>query len=149
MRRATHYLQPGDLLVASEPTAVTTLLGSCISVCLWDSVAQIGGLNHFLLPRGKPTFDRPGRYGSLALPLLLARLQRSGARTERLTAKVFGGAAMLANAQPGHIGAQNLELALAWLDSQRIAVVASDTGGARGRKLVFRTDDASVSLWEL
>jgi chemotaxis protein CheD len=147
--RATHYLQPGELFVATEPTAITTLLGSCISVCLWDPTTRVGGLNHFLLPQGKPTFDRPGRFGSLALPLLLARLQRCGANPKRLTAKVFGGSAMLANPQPGHIGAQNLQLALDWLDEQRIPVLATDTGGARGRKLIFHTDDAGVALWEL
>jgi chemotaxis protein CheD len=143
------YLQPGELFVAREPSAVKTLLGSCVSVCLWDDIARVGGLNHFLLPHGTPGADRPGRYGNLAMSLLLEELQRLGAAQRRLTAKVFGGAAILAHPRPRHIGEQNVEVALVWLARTGIAVVGSDTGGPRGRKLEFRTDDGSVALWQL
>jgi chemotaxis protein CheD len=83
------------------------------------------------------------------MPLLLDELERLGASARRLTAKVFGGAAILARPQPRHIGEQNVEVALLWLARSGIAVVGSDTGGPRGRKLEFRTDDGSVALWQL
>jgi chemotaxis protein CheD len=144
------YLLPGELFASHQPVRVKTILGSCIAVCLWDSEHRVGGINHFLLPQGVTGLDSPGRYGNLALPELLERLRRAGAHTRAMTAKVFGGAAMAVQVpSPNHIGAQNLEAALRWLESTRIPVVGSDTGGPRGRKLVFDTGDGSVSLWTL
>ncbi len=148
--RAQRYLQPGEVCAPLEATEIKTILGSCISVCLWDAKARLGGINHFLLPIGSANADRPGRFGNFALPLLYEQLLQNGASTGELTAKVFGGAAMLVAAPKiNHIGAQNLQVALAWLGRAQIPVVASDVGGARGRKLVFHTDDGSVALWEL
>ena len=150
IQRAQRYLHPGEVHAPIVATAVKTLLGSCISVCLWDPRSRLGGINHFLLPMGSANADRPGRFGNFALPLLYEALLQNGASATGLTAKVFGGAAMLAVPPSSHhIGAQNLQAALSWLGRAQIPVVASDVGGARGRKLVFHTDDGSVSLWEL
>jgi chemotaxis protein CheD len=149
--RAELYLRPGEMVVAHRPTAVKTILGSCISVCLWDSKLRIGGINHFLLPHGSSSSHQPGRFGSFAVPRLIEELLALGATTATLRAKVFGGAAMITGTlpPPTQIGTQNLKLANELLARAHIAIVAGDTGGGRGRKIVFHTDDGSVSLWEL
>jgi chemotaxis protein CheD len=148
--RAQRYLQPAEVYAPLEATEVKTILGSCISVCLWDARSRLGGINHFLLPIGSANVDRPGRFGNFALPLLYDALLQNGASEAEMSAKVFGGAAMfVASPKLNHIGAQNLQVALAWLSRAQIPVVASDVGGSRGRKLVFNTDDGSVALWEL
>ncbi len=41
-----------ELPDVSESAAVTTILGSCVAVCLWDESHGIGGMNHYLLPDG-------------------------------------------------------------------------------------------------
>ena len=149
-RRAV-YLHPGEMIATRKPTAVKTILGSCISVCLWDGEHRVGGMNHFLLPYGAPSADHPGRFGSSAIPLLVAAMLEQGASAQHMQAKLFGGSSMIAGAVPRatHVGLQNLRIATEMLGRARIPVISSDIGGARGRKLVFHTDDGSVSLWEL
>lgn len=145
------YLHPGQLVATRKPTEVKTILGSCISVCLWDGELGIGGMNHYLLPQGAPSSPNPGRFGSSAIPRLVAAMLEQGARATRLQAKVFGGASMIAGVTPhaAHVGVQNTRLALQLLERAGIPVISSDVGGARGRKVVFRTDDGSVALWLL
>ena len=137
-----HYLLPGDLFAAHHATAVKTLLGSCVSVCLWDASARVGGINHFLLPHGQTGVDRPGRYGNLAMPALFDELSRLGATSSRTTAKVFGGAAILAQSRPNHIGVQNVEVALAWLERAGLRVVALEMSE-------FRKMDGGLSCLSL
>jgi chemotaxis protein CheD len=150
-RRQSIYLQPGQLVATRLPTTVKTILGSCISVCLWDETSAVGGINHFLLPFGTVHADMPGRFGNLAVPMLIDALRRQGADVASMRAKVFGGASMIAGGRPRptHVGMQNLNIAKELLANAGIPVISSDTGGARGRKIVFNTDTGEVSLWEL
>ncbi len=145
------YLHPGELLATSRAAEIKTILGSCISVCLWDGERGIGGMNHYLLPHGASSSPNPGRFGSSAIPRLIAAMLEQGARASRLQAKVFGGASMIAGVEPraGHVGVQNARLATELLGRAGIPVISSDVGGAHGRKVVFRTDDGSVALWAL
>lgn len=143
--RAAHYLQPGLLHVAAEATTITTILGSCVAVCLWDGVRQLGGMNHFLLPRGVATPGQETRFGEPAMALLLDALTQAGARRGRLQAKVFGGGCASAPSQRAdHLGLKNAAVALDWLAAAGIPVVAQDVGGVRGRKLLFHTDDGTA-----
>ena len=136
------YLQPGQLYASAQPSAVTTVLGSCVAICLWDPLTSVGGMNHYLLPffagagRGTP------RFGNVAMAQLLERLQALGASRNRLQAKVFGGACVLEafQAREGHLGEKNAGVALKLLDELGIPVVSRDVGGRSGRKLIFHTD---------
>jgi len=149
-RRAV-YLHPGELVATGEPSAIKTILGSCIAVCLWDSDRGIGGMNHYVLSKGVATAANAGRIGSCAIPRLIEAMVERGARVPRLQAKLFGGASMVTGVVPraNQVGAQNLSLANELLARASIPVVACDVGGARGRKIVFHTDDGSVSVWTL
>jgi chemotaxis protein CheD len=133
-----------------EPTAVTTVLGSCVSVCLFDVGLQCGGMNHFLLPFWCGNSRSPGRFGNEATQALLARLLALGGRRESIQAKVFGGACVIdaLRRRHGQLGDQNVARALEALEAEGIPVVARDTDGERGRKLVFHTDtgDAWVKV---
>lgn len=143
-RRAL-YLHPGALAVAAEPSAVTTILGSCVSVCLFDPVLRVGGANHYLLPDHGAAAPST-RFAGEALRELLARVLALGADRRRLQAKVFGGACVVEafRRSAGHLGTRNVEAALRFLETERIPVMAEDTGGERGRKLLFHTDDGTV-----
>jgi chemotaxis protein CheD len=139
--RCTVYLPPGQMHVGRE-VAITTILGSCVAVCLWDG--NIGGMNHFLLPRGPGGPRTELRYAVTAVPRLLHKMLEAGANLSRLQAKVFGGARVLSAPTQNHLGMQNADAALEILAASRIPVSAQDVGGVRGRKLVFDTDDGSV-----
>ena len=142
----TIYLHPGQLFVAAGPAAVTTILGSCVAVCLWDSTLGIGGINHYLLPSGLRTASTGLRYGNVAIESLLEKLARAGARAPNLRAKLFGGACVLdaMRGKENHLGDKNVETARMALAEADIPVIASDVGGTRGRKLIFYPHDGSA-----
>ena len=144
------YLAPGRLYASAEDAHVTTILGSCVAVCLFDAHARVGGINHYLLPRGAPASPR---FGDGAVPLLVERVLELGAHRGRLAAKVFGGACVLEGfrADAASLGARNAEVAFAELGAEQVPVVGSDVGGQRGRRLMFhvRTGAAWVRPIEM
>lgn len=148
----TAYLHPGEIFTSAAPTEVTTILGSCVAVCLWDSQLRVGGLNHFLLP-SPPSAEPPSaRYGDTAIPWLLARLEALGSQRRTLRAKLFGGASVGPGVRSSgrmHLGERNVELARRLLAELGISVVAEDLGGTSGRKLRFRTDDGTALIKKL
>jgi len=137
------FVQPGEVHWSGEPCIFKTVLGSCISVCLWDGVQGIGGLTHFILPRDHGNTG-DARFGDVAIPLLGRKLRALGCTA--LVAKVFGGAGLMHIGDSATIGEGNAHLALAVLQSERIAVVAQRTGGNHGMVIHFSTVDGSVSL---
>ena len=142
----THYLYPGTIFTHPERHLVTTVLGSCISVCIWNEKARVGGINHYLLPlwngEGLPT----PKYGNIAIDRLVEKVNRiAGSGT--LIAKVFGGASMWAQASGAlAVGDRNVEFAFRTLEEMKIKVVSQDVGGGMGRKIIFDTESGSVLL---
>lgn len=138
------YLHAGQLAVAAEPTAIVTVLGSCVAVCLWDPATRVGGVNHFLLPHHVER-ERSARFGTVAVPQLVEAVVRAGASRSGLVAKVFGGACVLGSVrQARRLGEENAALALRLLDEAGIPVLDRDVGGERGRKLVFVSDEGTA-----
>lgn len=141
------YLFPAEIFVSSEPTMVSTVLGSCVAVCLWDSRFAIGGMNHYLLPLWNGDGLATPKYGNIAIRQLLAKVIAKGAERRNVQAKIFGGAAMWSNSDGLFaIGLRNIELAQQQLQELQIPVVASDVGGTLSRKIFFNTGDGSVLL---
>ncbi len=142
-----HYLYPGTLFVHQRPHLVTTVLGSCVSVCLWDPVSCFGGINHYLLPlwngEGLPT----PKYGNIAIAKLIEKVKRQSKHPDKLIAKVFGGASMWEKAEGLlAIGQRNIEFAEETLGNHQIKIISRDLGGHVGRKIIFNTLDGSVLL---
>lgn len=140
------YLYPGRLFVSREPCAVTTILGSCVAVCLWDPVLRAGGVNHFVLPYRAGPRQSSTRLGNVAMEKLIAEMLALGSRRRDLQAKMFGGARILDLPDRGgkHLGERNVDLARELLEREGIPVVAQDVGGEGGRKLIFHTGDGRV-----
>jgi chemotaxis protein CheD len=143
------FLSPGGICCPAEPAVVSTILGSCVAVCLWDRHMRVGGMNHFLLPRCGTATPSP-RYGDIAFTRLLAAMERLGCQPASLRAKVFGGAAVLPfGAEADTVGAQNVNIALEVLRLHGIPVLARRTGGRRGLFLRFHTSLGRVMVREL
>jgi chemotaxis protein CheD len=142
----TAYVHVGQLYASAEQRLVSTILGSCVSVCLWDPEVGVGGLNHFLLPQCVNNGVSSPRFGNVAIRELLAEVHRLGGARHRLQAKVFGGASVIDafQATNGSLGMQNVSLARRFLADAGIPIVNEDVGGTQGRKLVFRTNDGSA-----
>jgi chemotaxis protein CheD len=141
------YLYPGDAFVSDCPVELTTILGSCVAVCLWDTLLRIGGMSHFLLPASPLGQSASLRFGDASIPALLSSLERLGSRKQSLQAKLFGGAAVNPAVQPQAgmaLGQRNVDIGRRLLGEIGIPIVAEDVGGTAGRKLRFRTDDGSA-----
>ena len=148
---ATTFVHTGEVAVASSSTLFATILGSCVSVCLWDPKSGAGGINHFLLPDQVTNGMSTPRFGNVAVTTLLAKLDRLQVPAQQLQAKIFGGASVLDNgvAPREMLGARNVELARVLLTLAGIPIVAEDVGGTRGRKLIFRTGDGAAWVRKL
>jgi chemotaxis protein CheD len=143
------FLPPGAICCPARPVVVSTILGSCVAVCLWDKYKRIGGMNHFLLPRCGHATPSP-RYGDIAFIELLAAMEHLGCEAVHLRAKVFGGAAVLPfGARAATVGTQNVDVALEALRLHSIPVIARRTGGQYGLFLRFQTEMGSVLVREL
>ncbi len=139
------HLYPGELFVSSEGHLVSTVLGSCVSVFLFDPVRRVGGANHFLLPFWIGGDRSSPRFGSTAMELLLERLEAIGCAAADLTAKVFGGASVFGSPPDGaSIGQKNVRIARRFLEERRIPVVGESVGGFRGRKIIAETGSGNV-----
>lgn len=151
-RAGALYLHAGYLIASATPAVVTTILGSCVAVCLWDRRLSIGGVNHYLLPHWAGEGHSSPRFGNVAIELLLRQLVELGCQTRSLEAKLFGGACVIgAFRQNGgdHLGAKNVELARRVLASHGIPVAAEDVLGHKGRKLIFHTDQGTAWVRDL
>ncbi|WP_343316726.1 chemotaxis protein CheD [Aromatoleum buckelii] len=147
LERFARTIGPGDWAIeATRP--IGTLLGSCVSVCLWDPRAKIGGMNHFMLPSrspGRATTDFDVLLcGDFAMEALMNAMLARGARRERLQAKAFGGGAVVAALTETGIGARNVEFAREWLAREGIPLLGTDFLGPWSRKIVLNpvTGDA-------
>lgn len=130
-------LLPGEFYVSTSHEMISTVLGSCVSACLWDEDNQIGGMNHFLLPT---TLGVSGansyalRYGSWVMECLINKLLKHGAERENIRAKVFGGASIKDGLAENK---RNIKFVLAHLMLENIPLVSEDTGGKYPRKVMF------------
>jgi chemotaxis protein CheD len=135
--RIARNINPGGWAIESE-RPISTLLGSCVAVCLFDPALRIGGMNHFLLP----TSSSAGTdidvilNGDYSMEVLVNGLLNRGSQKKRLVAKAFGGGTIV-SAIRMDIGERNASFAHEWLEREGIALVASDFNGPWSRKVVF------------
>jgi chemotaxis protein CheD len=144
---ATHYLYPSAIFASQYPHEVSTVLGSCVSICLWDSKLKSGGINHFMLPLwngdGLPT----PKFGNIALEKLIEKMLQLGSNQSNLVAKVFGGANQLERGKSiFNVGKKNIILAFDLLKEADISIVNHHIGGEKGRKLKFSTHTGEVLM---
>ncbi len=151
LKRHVVMLRAGEYYSSDTGEVLYTLLGSCIAVCLFDLERGIGGMNHFLLPGlvhpDEIFTSEVGRYGMYAMELLIGDLIKRGARREKLSAKVFGGGAVLKFRQgDGDVTGSNVKFTTKYLELEGIPTGTRDVGGVQGRKILFFTDNARVLL---
>ncbi len=145
--RDTESIHIGGVFASMRPTIVRTVLGSCISVCLRDPIARIGGMNHYMLPTGGAGEIPSPRYGEHSIPMLLEECLMLGAHKRRIEAKVFGGGHVLKISESeDNVPKQNIRFALKYLESVNIPIVAKDVGGRITRSIKFTTDTGRVQL---
>jgi chemotaxis protein CheD len=147
-------LKPGGYYVSGRSVQISTLLGSCISVCLYDPVNGIVGMNHFMLSSRVYSRDmamcmtEAGRYGIHAMELVINGMLNIGADRTNMRAKAFGGSSLLRTKSKTDnffsVGEVNIRFINEFLRDDGIPLVASDFGGDRGRKIFFSSETYDV-----
>ncbi len=143
--RKKYFLMEGQLMITTASLEIVTVLGSCVSVCLWDRKLNIAGMNHYLLPGDEHDDAGNANRGMTSIPLLINSMIRRSCRIENIEAKVFGGSnSLYVNSTKFEIGKKNIEVSLSVLKNYSIPVVARDTGGICGRKIIYNTRTGKV-----
>jgi chemotaxis protein CheD len=142
------HLHIGQYFASKDPVIIQTTLGSCVSVCFYDPVRRIGGMNHILYSgEGRSSYDDDNaRYGINAMELLINEMVGLGAVRSRLIAKVFGGGNMFNFDQKNQQGLKNTDFVIRFLELDGIKLVSQDTGGRFSRKILFHTDTGRASV---
>ena len=147
LRKSAQRIHIGGVFASRDSAVVYTLLGSCIAVCLRDPLAQIGGMNHFMLPASAEGEESSARYGVQAMELLINACMKKGADRSRLEAKVFGGGHVLRMRESAdNVPRSNIRFALEFLHTENIPIVSRDLGGYVGREIFFFTDSGKTLL---
>lgn len=139
-------IKMADLNVTDSPNVlITSGLGSCIGVVLYDEQKKIGGMAHVMLPDSSSMRNQQNlaKYADTAMDLLLEEMLRRGAIQKRLWAKMAGGSQMFSfdtENELMRIGARNTEAVKKKLQEFGIPLKGEDTGGSHGRTLEFYTD---------
>jgi chemotaxis protein CheD len=144
-KQANYYLKPGYIYLASNPTIISTVLGSCVAVCVYDRKRKTGGMNHFQFPFTDQKDQATGRYGNVSICGLLQMLVNKKSKLKHLEAQIFGGASPHPPAT-ADIGRQNISIARQVLNRKHIHIAAEDVGGQLGRKIIFNTRTNEISV---
>lgn len=147
-------IYPGEFYTSRDNEMISTVLGSCISIALFDSEKKIGGLNHFMLAKDTSIEDDReskrlmGKFGEYAMELLIKDVMDKGAKLENLQAKVFGGSNVfnLPATSGTQVGEVNIKFAFDYLKQKKIPVITSNTGGTAPRKIFFDPVSSKVYL---
>ena len=139
-----HYLYPSALYAEKERCLVDTILGSCVAVCLFDKVKNIGGINHYMLTLWNGNGLASPKFGNVATEKLIEKMLKNGATKENMVAKVFGGANQMESSM--NIGQRNVDVAKEILAQNNIKIIAENIGGSVGRKLRFDSGKGQVMM---
>lgn len=135
-------ISPGEYYYTDKDMLIVTVLGSCVSACIRDSITGIGGMNHFMLPdsaaadKDSPVSESM-RYGTYAMEVLINQLLRNGARRENLEAKIFGGGNVLKSFTTTNVGDRNAVFVRKFLKDERIRVTGEDLLDIYPRKVYY------------
>ena len=141
------FIHVGEIFVGAKPTEISTVLGSCIAVCIYDSTESIGGMNHYLVPLWNENGLQSPKYGNISIPRLIESMLNLGCNINNLEAKIFGGGNVINVTQEDMmIGRKNILIAKEILREYGINITAQDVGGTRGRKILMRTDTGKIFL---
>ena len=144
---------PGEYYVTTENELITTVLGSCISACIRDSVTGIGGMNHFMLPEtnkqklsagAEHVIGNATRYGNYAMEHLINVILANGGKRKNLEVKVFGGGKIIQNL--GDVGLNNINFILEYIDAEALKLVSKDLGDIYPRKVIFFPQTGKVRM---
>jgi len=148
---STAKILPGEFYVTSNNEVITTILGSCISACIRDPKAGIGGMNHFMLPisnsANKVQLADAARYGNFAMEQMINDILRNGGSRNNLELKVFGGGRVMRGVTD--VGKKNILFIEEYIELEGLRLLAEDVGGNYPRKIMYHPKSGKVKMKKL
>ena len=152
----TCYLKPGEIHFSREPIIVTTVLGSCICITMYDNHTKFAAICHAALPRSAEATNKARennstsqyQYVDTSIEWMIRQFEGNGIKHPDIEVKMFGGAEMFTNGTTGNrpvsVGRKNIEMALRIIEKNRLKLKAGNVGGNKGRKVIFNTFTGEV-----
>lgn len=140
-----YFLQPGFIYVAAKQTVVSIVIGSCVTVCIYDRHKRTSGVNHFQFPYIMEKDRTTTRYGNVATHTLIHMMVKNGSKLKNLEAQIFGGAHNPEISQE-NIGMENVAVARNIIEKNKVTIVSEDVGGKKGRKVVINTTTNEIAV---
>lgn len=140
-----YFLQPGYIFVPNQGNSISTVIGSGVSICIYDKKNRIGGMNHFQLPYMTTRGETTALYGNVAAIALIKMMFAHDSQRKYLEAQIFGGA-YNPKKNDKDIGRENIEIARKILLKGKISIISEDVGGEKGRKVVFNTSTNEIAV---
>ncbi|MCK4743223.1 MAG: chemoreceptor glutamine deamidase CheD [Sulfuriflexus sp.] len=147
---------PGEYYVTTHNELITTVLGSCISACIRDTLFGIGGMNHFMLPAnktgdphawGSDAISSATRYGNFAMEHLINGILTNGGQRKNLEVKIFGGGRIIS--QMTDVGANNIAFVREYIDAEALNLVSENVGDIFPRKVLYDPKTGKVKMKKL
>jgi chemotaxis protein CheD len=153
------FLKAGEMHITAQPKLVVTLLGSCLSITMFNRRTKLGGICHSILPRCErrtqcvEDCQEAFKYVDCSILKMVRLFERHKVKRNEIEVKCFGGSKMFSRHSqvPGSIsiGNQNIQTAKRIILSEGLSILAIDVGGLQGRKIFFYTDTGEVYLKRL
>lgn len=144
----SYYIQPGYIFVSKEPYILSTVLGSCVAICIWDRKYGYGGMNHYIYNKPLKGDRRTTEYGSVSIPHLIKLMKNMGSNLKDLKVHMIGGAK--STYMPGStVGKDNIMIAEKILLYYDLEIVTRDTGGIVGKKVVFNNKNGEARIYKV
>jgi chemotaxis protein CheD len=143
-----YYLEAGYIFLAEKSTSISTVLGSCVSVCIYDRKRKVGGMNHFQVPFATDSDQATARFGNVATITLIRMMIHDGSKIKNLEAQIMGGAHN-SKISPKDIGFENIMAAKKILNRERVRITSEDVRGGKGRKIVFNSSTNEIAVFKV
>lgn len=139
LKAYVHHIYVGEFHIGKGKDIISTVLGSCIAICLFDKKVKVGGMIHYLLPEsGSSILDKKQyMYGDNLFDVLVSALKRRGAQKESMVAKIIGGSNIMDRDDVHGVGTKNIIFAQKILKKYGIKVEKEDVGGGGSRKIIY------------
>ncbi len=139
-------IHPGELYLTRKACKITTLLGSCVSVTVFNRHYRFGGMNHFMMPRQyRASKDKTDyRFGDLSTRALLDRMLRVDSDKRHLEVKLFGGGMVVEALEKANIGEKNVKVAREIIAEYGLTAAAESVQHEHGLKLIFNNYTGQV-----
>jgi chemotaxis protein CheD len=132
-------VKPGSIYITDEPEVLFSIVGTSVTVCLWDEKTHLSGMNCFIDPATYDKNKATACFGNVSM-IALIKSMKEIVPHGKFEAHIFGGASNNSSEK----GFQNIEIARKILHARKIPIASEDVGGTKGRKIAFDTESGQA-----